>query len=119
MKRICQQHILQMGLYFITNIETRCRLAQDDEDDSNIMDTLQDFRSGFDRRVQLLTLNHVLLNLNKTMMDGTVYNKMLDVKNPGEWIKVTDQIIQEHFLIKNKQANFSVMEDKFNAFCKV
>ena len=51
------------------------------------------------------------------MIDGSVFNKLLDVKNPGEWLKVTQQIRSEHFDLKST-VNFDSVLKKVNEFCR-
>ena len=55
--------------------------------------------------------------MNKSMIDGSVFNRLLNVKNPGEWIKVTEQIRSEHFDLK-VTVNFDSFINKINEFCR-
>ena len=55
--------------------------------------------------------------MNKSMIDGSVFNKLLDVKNPGEWLIVTQQIRNEHFDLKTT-VNFDNSMKKINDFCR-
>ena len=59
-----------------------------------------------------------LVNLDKSVIDGTLFNKMLDVKNTGEWLTLTKKIVNDHFDLKNKQADFEVINEKFLALCR-
>ena len=58
-----------------------------------------------------------LVNLNKSMIDGSVFNKLLDIKSPGEWIKVTQQIRDEHFDLK-ATVNYDNSLKKVEEFCR-
>ena len=115
---ICGQYIIQMSMFFLANVEERIRTASSEEDDTDIMAIMSDFRAGFDQRMQLLVINHVLLNFDKSMMNGAVFNKLLNVKTPGEWLALVDKIKLEHFSVKNK-ADYSGMSNKILKFCDV
>ena len=58
------------------------------------------------------------MNLDKSVIDGTLFNKMLDVKNTGEWLSLTKKIVNDHFQLKNKQANFTIINKKFRDLCQ-
>ena len=118
MKTIIQQYIAQMAVFFLANIKERMRTATTQVDDVDMLGSMADFRTGFDRRLLLITINHVLLNLPKKMMDGSLFNRMLNVKNPGEWLTLTQNIRRDHFSIKNK-SNFDEIKSRIIDFCQV
>ena len=49
------------------------------------------------------------------MLDGTVFNKLLKVKNTGEWLSMLERINNEHLLVKNFHS-YERMEKKINDF---
>ena len=51
------------------------------------------------------------------MIDGSVFSKLLDVKNPGEWLRLTEQIRNENFDLKTK-VNFDSFHKKIYDFCR-
>ena len=57
-----------------------------------------------------------IVNLDKKVLDGSLFNKLLNVKNPGEWLSLTKRIINDHFTLKNK-ANFVVVKKKLIDIC--
>ena len=118
LKTIVQQYIVQMAAFFLANIQEKMSNARSHSDDMDIMGTMADFRSGFDRRLQLITTNHVLLNLDKEMLDGTLFNRMLNVNNPGEWLRLIEQIKRDHFRIKNR-INYEEIRDRIIHYCEV
>ena len=118
LKKICEQYVVQISMFFLANLEIKLKEASNQEDEMDLIGLLADFRSGFDQRLFLITINHVLLNLENSMLNGASFNKMLNVKNPGEWIKLMGQMKERHFKIKNK-ADFSMIKDKILDFCEV
>ena len=44
---------------------------------------------------------------------------MLNVKNTGEWITLTQRIINDHFMLKNKRVNFELIKGKLLELCNV
>ena len=57
--------------------------------------------------------------MDKSVLDGTLFNKMLNVKNTGEWITLTQRIINDHFMLKNKRVNFELIKGKLLELCNV
>ena len=43
---------------------------------------------------------------------------MLNVKNPGEWISLTQKIILDHFTLKNSRADFGAIKAKLASLCQ-
>ena len=107
-----------MAAFFLANIKEKMKNATSQVDEIDMLGSMADFRTGFDRRLQLITINHVLLNLPKKMMDGSLFNRMLNVKNPGEWLTLTRNIRRDHFTIKNK-SNFAEVKSRIIDFCQV
>ena len=58
--QITQQYILQMGFFYLADIQEQMNAATCLQDENAIYQSLADFKSGFDRRHQLMTLNHIL-----------------------------------------------------------
>ena len=63
--------------------------------------------------------NLIKVNLDKSVLDGTLFNKMLNVKNTGEWMNLTQKIINDHFMLKNKRSNFELSKGKMLELCNV
>ena len=59
-KNICQQYVLQLGVLFLAEIQQQMKSAHTIRDDNSIIEHLADFREGFDQRLQLITINHIL-----------------------------------------------------------
>ena len=59
-KNICQQYVVQLGVLFLAEIYTHIRNSNNRMDDNNIIELLADFREGFDQRLQLIVINHIL-----------------------------------------------------------
>ena len=59
-KNICQQYVIQIGVLFLTEIQMKIRNSGCRADDNAILDALADFREGFDQRLKLIVINHVL-----------------------------------------------------------
>ena len=49
------------------------------------------------------------------MLDGTVFNKLLKVKNSGEWLAMLERINNDHFIVKNFHS-YERMEKKIEDF---
>ena len=49
------------------------------------------------------------------MLDGTVFKKLLKVKNSGEWMSMLERINNEHLMTKNFHS-FERMEKKIDDF---
>ena len=49
------------------------------------------------------------------MLDGTVFKRLLNVKNQGEWMSMLDNIYNDHFVLKNFYS-FERMETKIRDF---
>ena len=115
--KIIQQMIIQMALTFIARLEQEVSLSEELFSMSHALKLVEDFQSGFDRRLALMVMNHVILNLDKAMLDGTVFDKLLHVKNAGEWNRLMDEIEKDHFKLKN-DVDYVVMVDKLFEFCR-
>ena len=63
LKQIAQQYVLQMGLFFLADIQEKINKIECSADEAEIQQELNDFKDGFDRRHQLLTINHILCKL--------------------------------------------------------
>ena len=59
----------------------------------------------------------ILVNLDKKVVDGSLFNKLLNVKNPGEWISLSKKIVDDHFTLKNK-THFGMIKKKLMDLCK-
>ena len=118
LKMIVKQYMLQVAVLFLAGIQEKMNTAEGQIDDMDIHGSLEDFRSGFDRRLSLITVNHVLLNMDKTLLDGTLFERLLNVKNPGEWMNLTNAIKRDHFQVKNV-AKFEEMKNRLVDFCLV
>ena len=57
---ICKQYVLQIGLLFLTEIQMKIQSSGSRADDNAILDELADFREGFDQRLKLIVINHML-----------------------------------------------------------
>ena len=109
---------MQIATLFLAGIKEKMATAASQIDDWDIMGALEDFRSGFDRRLSLITINHVLLNLDKSMFDGSLFTRLLNVKNTAEWLNLTGNIRRDHFQIKN-QGKYDEMANRLVVFCQV
>ena len=59
-ENICQQYVLQLGVLFLAEIKSQIDGANNRMDDNAIIESLADFREGFDHRLQLIVINHIL-----------------------------------------------------------
>ena len=59
-KNICQQYVLQIGVLFLTEIQMKIEASGSRADDNAILESLADFREGFDQRLKLIVINHLL-----------------------------------------------------------
>lgn len=115
---IVKQYMMQIATLFLAGIKEKMSAATSHIDDWDIMGALEDFRSGFDRRLSLITINHVLLNLDKSIFDGSLFMRLLNVKNTAEWLSLTENIRRDHFQIKN-HGKYDEMANRLVVFCQV
>ena len=59
-KQVSQQYVLQLGLFFLADIQEKLSVHTTPNDRAAISQDLRDFETGFERRHQLLTINHIL-----------------------------------------------------------
>ena len=85
-KQIIRQMIVQMAMTFMARLEQEVSLSEDLFSVSHAEKLIDDFRNGFDRRLALMVVNHVLLNLDKAMLDGTVFDKLF-ILSPVPWAR--------------------------------